>query len=87
LYDAKAQLCNSLAQLGLGIIQHAQDTVWVTNHETAIDRIFNILGIDLIDDPEQHLLDFLNYEDEQWHEKILVKKNASHVQLELNLKS
>lgn len=77
--------CISLADIGLGIIKDAQDTVWVTNYETAVDRIFNQLGIDLIGDPEQELKDFINLKADTWHEKIKAKKNELPVQLELNL--
>lgn len=77
--------CISLADIGLGIIKDAQDTVWVTEFETAVDRIFNQLGLDLIGDPEQELKDFINLKADTWHERIKEKKNELPVQLELNL--
>lgn len=78
-------ICVSLAEVGLAIIKDAQDTVWVTTGETAIDRVFNELGIDLVGSPEDELEKFINYEVDTWLEKRLVKKIEQPVQLELNL--
>lgn len=84
---AMRPFCVSLAEVGLGIIKDAQDTVWVTDYETAIDRIFNELGIDLVGSPKEELEKFINYEVKTWHAKRSVKKTEQPVQLELNLES
>lgn len=79
--------CVSLAQIGIGIIKGAEDTLWVTNHETIVERIFNTLAIDISDDPEADLKEFITFGADLWHEKHLAQKRNEPVQLELNLKS
>lgn len=80
--------CVSLAEIGVGIIQDAKDVVWVSNSETAIDRIFNELALDYDareGEPLKQLKDFVKVGDKYlWQEKLREKKSEQPVQLELS---
>lgn len=84
-------LCVSLAQIGIGIIKCADDTIWVTEFETAVDRIFNELGLDVDSrdgEPRSQLEEFITLGDNHlWHQKLKIAKSKQPVQLELNLKN
>lgn len=72
--------CVSLAEIGIGIIKDAQDTVWVGPAETAIDRIFNELALEMDSregEPLKQLKDFIEIgANSLWHEKLKETKSS-----------
>jgi hypothetical protein len=72
--------CVSLAEIGMGIIKDAQDTVWVGPGETALDRIFNELALEMDSregEPLKQLKDFIEIgATSLWHEKLKETKSS-----------
>lgn len=84
---AMRPLCVTLAEIGIAIINDAQDTCWVSNSETALDRIFNELALDMDTRegaPKEQLEGFIKFGVNKWHEKLKEKKSEQPVQLELS---
>lgn len=84
---AMRPLCVTLAEIGIAVINDAQDTCWVSNSETALDRIFNELALDMDareGAPKEQLEGFIKFGVNTWPEKLKEKKFEQPVQLELS---
>lgn len=87
---AMRPLCVSLAEVGVSIIDCAKDTLWVGPVETALDRVFNELALEMDSregEPKKQLQDFINGSEMLWQEKLREPKSKEPVQLELSPKS
>lgn len=50
-----------LAEIAIAIIDKSQDTLWLSDTETVVERIFSELGMDHDGDPRERLVDYLNH--------------------------
>lgn len=80
-----------VARIGVCVLDEAQDTIWITPHQTLIEAIFDFLALDLDSsegEPKRQLTNFITMKDQHlWREKRLEAKLKEPVQLELNLKN
>lgn len=65
--------CVALAQIALGIMENAKDTVWISQTQTAVEKVFEELAIDLPDYTQgglaQSLKEFINFKPQAEKEK------------------
>lgn len=65
--------CVALAQIALGIMENAKDTVWISQTQTAVEKVFEELAIDLPDYTQDGLAaslkDFINFKPQAEKEK------------------
>jgi hypothetical protein len=65
--------CVAMAEIALGIMENAKDTVWISNTQTAVEKVFSELAIDLPNYTEEGLAgalkEFINFQPEAEKEK------------------
>lgn len=65
--------CIALAEIALGIMENAQDTIWISKTQTAVEKVFEELAIDLPNYTEEGLAgalkEFINFKPEAEKEK------------------
>ncbi len=52
--------CVALAEIALAILKDAPDTVWIGPGETVVERVFEVLGLEMEPSPENALKEFIN---------------------------